>query len=82
LRTAGRERLKAFTIRKQVDGHLAAFAVACRRHTPWRAWFNERVRLPRSLKTRTALTPREIRMATKLLSSQAKLPSSYEVVST
>lgn len=77
---AGRDRLQAFTVRRQIDGHLAAFATACRRHTPLRAWFNERIRLPRSARPRTALTAREIRIAARLLRTCARLPRSYDVV--
>lgn len=75
---AGRERLRDFSARKQIDGHLAAFAAAIRRHTPLRAWFNERVRLPRSLQPRTALTPREVRLAARLLQARARAPRRYE----
>lgn len=78
---AGRERLGAFTAQKQIDGHLAAFAAACRRHTRFRAWFNERIRLPRSLQMRTTLTPRETRLAARLLQRRARVPRDYEHVS-
>jgi glycosyltransferase involved in cell wall biosynthesis len=74
---AGGERLQAFTVRQQIDGHLAAFATACRRHTALRAWYNERVRLPRSLRMRTQLTARESRLAAALLQRRAKLPRQY-----
>jgi len=75
---AGRERLTAFGVRQLIDGHLAAFATACRRHTPLRAWFNERVRLPRSARPRTALTPREVQVAARLLRARTHLPRDYE----
>jgi glycosyltransferase involved in cell wall biosynthesis len=68
---AGRSRLPEFSVRRLVDGHLAAFATARRRHNPVRLWYNERVRLPRSLQPRTALTPREIRVAARLLRVRA-----------
>lgn len=76
---AGRARLSAFTVKKQIDGHLAAFATAIRRHTPLRAWYNERVRLPKSQQLRTTLTPREAQLASMLLKRQADLPRNYEV---
>ena len=77
---AGRERLRAFTVRRQVEGHLAAFATACRRHGPLRAWYNERVRLPRSLRPRTTLTARESKIAASLLQARARLPREYACV--
>jgi hypothetical protein len=77
---AGGERLRAFTVQRQIDGHLAAFATAIRRHTPLRAWFNERVRLPRSEQMRTTLSAREAQIAAGLLRRQARLPRSYEAV--
>jgi len=77
---AGRERLQDFTVRKLIDGHLAAFATARRRHHPLRAWYNERVRLPRSLQMRTELTEREQRVAARLLRSRSRLPAGTEQV--
>ncbi len=77
---AGRARLTAFTVRKQIDGHIAAFATAWRRHNPLRAWYNERVRLPRSQHLRQKLTLREARVAAQLLRSRTRLPRSYETV--
>lgn len=74
---AGRGRLQAFTVRKLIDGHLAAFRTAWRRHNPLRAWYNERVRLPRSLRMRTELTAREKQIAERLLGNRARLPASY-----
>ncbi|MEY4938646.1 MAG: hypothetical protein RIQ93_381 [Verrucomicrobiota bacterium] len=75
---AGRARLQAFSVRNLIEGHLAAFATARRRYNPLRAWYNERVRLPRSLQPRTKLTPREIRVAARLLSLRAKRIKEYE----
>ncbi len=81
LTAAGRKRLEAFTVRKLIDGHLAAFAAAMRRHTRLRAWYNEKIRLPKSLHMRTELTPREIRIAQRLLQARARVPRGYESVS-
>ena len=78
---AGHERAKDFTARQLVEGHVAAFATACRRHNPLRVWFNERVRLPRSQRPRTALTPREVRVAARLLHTRTRIPRGYEHVS-
>ena len=77
---AGQERLKDFTVKQLVDGHLAAFATACRRHSPLSAWFNERVRLPRSARMRTELTPTEKRVAARLLAARARVPRGFEHV--
>lgn len=77
LMTAGRARLGGFSVRRQIDGHLGAFAAAQRRHTPLRAWFNERIRLPRSLHPRTTLTLREARIAARLLEVRARVPRAY-----
>jgi glycosyltransferase involved in cell wall biosynthesis len=77
---AGHERLRAFTVRKLIAGHLAAFTTARRRYHPLSAWYNERVRLPRSLQMRTELTPREVRIAARLLRRRARLPRGYEHV--
>jgi glycosyltransferase involved in cell wall biosynthesis len=77
---AGGARVRAFTIQRQIDGHIAAFATAIRRHTPLRIWFNERVRLPRSQRMRTTLTARETQIAAGLLRRQARLPANYEAV--
>jgi glycosyltransferase involved in cell wall biosynthesis len=77
---AGRERMQAFSVRKFIDGHLAAFATAQQRHTPLRTWYNERVRLPRSLRPRTTLTVHETRIAAGLLRAITKIPHSYETV--
>lgn len=74
---AGRARLKEFTVRKLIEGHLSAFALACRRHNPIRGWYNERIQLPRSLVPRTQLTARESRLAAALLESRAKIPPNY-----
>ena len=78
--TAGRERLRAFTVKKLIDGHLAAFETARRRHTSLRAWFNERVRLPRSMRMRTKLTDREARIAANLLGDRSHAAELYEHV--
>ncbi len=75
---AGQTRLQDFTVRKLIDGHLAAFALARRRHNPLRAWYNERILLPRSLQMRTQLTERESQVAAALLATRAKIPMSYE----
>lgn len=80
LRAAGTERLRAFTVQRLVDGHLAAFAMAHRRYNRIRAWYNERVRLPKSLAMRTELTERERRIATTLLRERSQLPREYERV--
>lgn len=77
---AGRTRLAHFTVRNQIEGHLAAFATACRRHNPLRMWYNERVRLPRSLRPRTTLTAREARIAARLLRSCSQLPREFQSV--
>jgi hypothetical protein len=77
---AGHERLRAFTVRKLIAGHLAAFTTARRRYHPLSAWYNERVRLPRSLQMRTELTPREVRIAARLLRRRARVPRGYEHV--
>lgn len=77
---AGRERLKNFTAQRLVHGHLAAFQSACRRHTRWRAWCNEHVQLPRSRRTRTTLSPRELRIAARLLQRQARPQPGHEHV--
>jgi glycosyltransferase involved in cell wall biosynthesis len=78
----GQARLREFTVRKQIDGHLAAFALACRRHNRLRAWYNERVLLPRSLQPRTELTERESRIAAELLTARNEIPTTYERVAT
>jgi glycosyltransferase involved in cell wall biosynthesis len=77
---AGEIRLRDFTVAQQVDGHIAAFATAWRRHNPLRAWYNERVQLPRSQQMRTTLTLREARTAARLLQTRDRLPLGYEVV--
>jgi glycosyltransferase involved in cell wall biosynthesis len=77
---AGRERLQAFTVQKLIAGHLAAFTTARHRHNALRAWYNERVLLPRSLKMRTELTPREKRVAARLLRDRARGPMGCESV--
>ena len=77
---AGHRRLQAFTVRKLIDGHLAAFALARRRHNAFRIWLNEKIRLPRSLRPRTELTPRETRIAARLLRARARVPRAYEHV--
>lgn len=78
--SAGRERVKAFTAKKQIEGHLAAFDAARRHHTALHAWFNERVRLPRSMRMRTRLTNREVRIAAHLLRDRAHATQHYEHV--
>ena len=75
---AGRARLEAFTVRRLIDGHLAAFALARRRHHRLRAWYNERVRLPRSLVPRTQLTQRESQIAAALLATRTRIPANYD----
>jgi glycosyltransferase involved in cell wall biosynthesis len=77
---AGRERLQAFTVERQIAGHLAAFETARRRHNPIRAWYNERVRLPRSRHLRQKLTEREARVAADLLRARATVPREYTKV--
>lgn len=75
---AGGERLKTFTIERQIQGHLAAFRTALRRHNPIRAWYNERVRLPKSRHLRQELTQREAEVAAELLRSRSVLARNYE----
>lgn len=74
---AGRARLSDFTVRRLIDGHLAAFATAWRRHNPLRAWYNERVLLPRSRRIRLALTAREKQIAARLLHARSQVPAGY-----
>lgn len=74
---AGRVRLRDFTVARQIQGHLAAFATAIRRHNRVRAWYNERVRLPRSLRMRTVLTEREKRIAADLLRRSENIPPHF-----
>jgi glycosyltransferase involved in cell wall biosynthesis len=77
---AGRERVRAFTAKRQIEGHLAAFAAAQRNYTAFRAWVNERVRLPRSMCMRSKLTEREARMAARLLREYAHRAEAYEII--
>jgi glycosyltransferase involved in cell wall biosynthesis len=77
---AGLEQLKRFSIEKLIAGHLAAFTTARRRHHALRAWYNERVLLPRSLRPRTQLTARESRVAARLLRARNRVPPGCECV--
>ncbi len=77
---AGRERVRVFTAKRQIEGHLAAFAAAQRSHTPFRAWFNERVRLPRSMCQRAKPNNREARIAAHLLRECAHQADGYEII--
>jgi glycosyltransferase involved in cell wall biosynthesis len=80
LKDAGAERIKAFSVEAQVRGHLAAFAGACRRHTRWSRWLNERWRLPESHRMRQHLTDRERQVATSLLRSRSHVPAHFESI--
>jgi glycosyltransferase involved in cell wall biosynthesis len=71
----GRERLRSFSVQKLIAGHVAAFETARRRHTRFRAWFNERVQLPRSLRPRKDLTSRERAAAARLAQPRAAPPA-------
>ena len=77
---AGRERVRAFTAKRQIEGHLAAFAAAQRNYTRFRAWFNERVRLPQSMCMRAKPTDREARIAAHLLQECAHRAEGYEII--
>ena len=77
---SGRERIRAFTAKCLIEGHLAAFAAAQRNYTSFRAWFNERVRLPQSMFMRTKPTEREARVAAHLLQEYARRAQGYETV--
>jgi hypothetical protein len=80
LKDAGAERIKAFSAEAQVRGHLAAFAGACRRHTRWSRWLNERWRLPESHRMRQHLTDRERQVAPSLLRSRSHVPAHFESI--
>ena len=77
---AGLQRAPAFNVPRLVDGHLRAFAAARNRYNPARAWWNERVRLPRSLRPRAALTPPERAAAAALLRRRSQLPAGCETL--
>jgi len=63
------------------DAELAAaIALARRRHNPLRAWYNERIRLPRSMVRRTTLSQREKQIAADLLRARANVTERYERV--
>lgn len=78
---AGVRQRQNFTVGRLIDEHLSAFALAARRHAPWRAWWNERILLPRSQRLRMTLTPHEIRTAARLLSARTRLPRGYPHIS-
>ncbi|MFO1452509.1 MAG: glycosyltransferase family 1 protein [Opitutaceae bacterium] len=75
---AGRERIQAFAIERQIRGHLDAFAAACRRHTRVRQWWNEKIRLPHSHRMRRLLTDREKQTAAALLRERTQVPVHFE----
>ena len=77
---AGRERVRAFSAKRQIEGHLAAFAAAQRNHTRFRAWFNDWVRLPQSMCLRAKPTDREARLAAELLREGAHRAEGYEII--
>jgi glycosyltransferase involved in cell wall biosynthesis len=77
---AGRERVRVFGAKRQVEGHLAAFAAAQRNYTFFRAWFNERVRRPQSMCMRAKPTDREARIAAHLLEKSAHRAEGYEFI--
>jgi glycosyltransferase involved in cell wall biosynthesis len=78
--TAGHDRAPNFSIRRLIDGHLRAFTAARNRYNPARAWWNEHVRLPRSLRPRTSLTSREREAAAALLRRRSQLPADFETL--
>jgi hypothetical protein len=78
---AGLDRAPAFNVHRLIDGHLRAFTAARNRYNPARAWWNERVRLPRSLRARGPLTPRERATAAALLRRRSQLPADFETLS-
>lgn len=75
---AGQRRLADFSPARFIRGHVDAFAAACRRHHRGRAWYNDRIRLPRSLEDRTELTAAEKKRAPRLLAARARLPAGAE----
>lgn len=77
---AGSERLKAFTRERFLQGHLDAFRLAQRRHSPTRRWINENIHDPISQQPRHALTEKEKRVAASLLRERSRLPASYDHV--
>ncbi|MBM3874302.1 MAG: glycosyltransferase family 4 protein [Verrucomicrobia bacterium] len=78
---AGLQRAPAFNVPRLVDGHLRAFTAARNRYNPARAWWNERVRLPRSLRPRDTLTPHERAAAAALLRQRSQVPADCETLS-
>lgn len=63
----GQQRSTAFNARKLVTAHVEAFALARRRFHRWKHWYRRKFLVPASSTPRTALLPREISAARRLL---------------
>lgn len=56
-----------FSPERLVQGHLQAFALACRRYRPWKHWYRRKFLEPRSKIPRTTFRPGEAEAAQRLL---------------